>query len=202
MAKLTQHQQELLDYVAETDERFRQAKRHARRRAQEMVEQEIAMFSAARDKAVWEAVNAGVPKRQVGILGLGTTSPNTVHEVFDRAVANMKLTGVELAVPKGPRYSWGHIAMKRGDGLFAWVLDAEDPFLRTEGLDSDFERRENDGHYVNILHGKAQNTTDAPDAVKEWAVQHYTELPDTVQVEESEDDFEVPEEDAEREDWS
>lgn len=108
MSKLTQRQEQLVAQVDAADNRYRDAKVNARKRALEAVEREVEQFSIARDLAVWEAVNGGVPKRQVGLAGLKTTSPNTVQDIYNRAVERQVSVGVELAEYEvtAPSYSW------------------------------------------------------------------------------------------------
>jgi hypothetical protein len=105
MANLTPEQRQLLDYTAECDQRWRDAKLNAKRRAEELVQKEIAAFAAARDKAVYDSVAAGIPKRQVGIYGLRTTSPNTVHEAYSRVAQQVEHTGISLAAKPTQRFT-------------------------------------------------------------------------------------------------
>jgi hypothetical protein len=108
--KLTTAQQAALDYVAECDERYRQVKATARTRAMRQIEQEIETFKAARDRAVYDAVQAGVPKRQVGIHGLHTSSPNTIQDAYDAIAKGIVNLNVELAKKHVERFT----ALRRG----------------------------------------------------------------------------------------
>ena len=107
--KLNAEQKALLDYASDADDAWRQAKLHAAKRAKEMIEREIASYAAARDKAVYDAIEAGVPRRQVGQLGLKTTSPNTVADAYNRVAAQTQLAEVPMAVMHKPKYSWSQV---------------------------------------------------------------------------------------------
>ncbi len=104
--RLNLNQRAALDWVHETDERWRQAKRNARIEAQRLVEEKIALHALERDKAVLEAANLDVPKSRIGREGLGTTSPNAVYEILNRMTAAMELSDVALAVKALPKFSW------------------------------------------------------------------------------------------------
>lgn len=106
MAKLNGKQEALMAHASNADDKWRQAKLNAKIRLKRLVEEEIAQFAAARDRAVWDALQAGVPKRQVGIEALKTSSPHTVNEIYDRMIANQELVEVELAVKPVEKYEW------------------------------------------------------------------------------------------------
>ncbi len=106
MTTLNTNQQAALDHAEQADIRWREAKRSIRKRAREFVEKELAMFSAARDLAVYEAVQLGVPQRRIGLDALHTSSPNTVRDILDRVELNTELVDVELAVKPKPQFSW------------------------------------------------------------------------------------------------
>lgn len=61
-----------------------EAKITARLRAQAMIDAEISAHQHEVDRAVRVAVEAGVPKRQVGILGLGTSDYKTLQAALSR----------------------------------------------------------------------------------------------------------------------
>ena len=61
-----------------------EAKITARQRAQAMIDAEISAHQHEVDRAVRVAVEAGVPKRQVGILGLGTSDYKTLQASLGR----------------------------------------------------------------------------------------------------------------------
>lgn len=122
--KLTAAQQAALDYVAACDEKYRQVKATARTRALRQIEQEIETFKVARDRAVYDAVEAGVPKRQVGIHGLHTSSPNTIQEAYDSIAKGIVNLNVELAQKVVQRFSIIRSGSNSG-GLYAYVGDGE-----------------------------------------------------------------------------
>lgn len=135
MAKLTAQQEALLAYASEADDRYRSAKLNARRRAAEMVEREVAAFASARDKAVWDAIEGGVPKRQVGLTALKTTSPNTVQDIYNRVLESQEYVDVELAQKPVPRYAWSE-GTRIPAGVYWWLLvDGDDHEVHNDDAD-------------------------------------------------------------------
>lgn len=152
MAKLTPQQEALLAFAEEADDRYRSAKLNARKRAAEMIEREIAAFSAARDKAVWEAVEAGVPKRQIGLVALKTTSPNTVQEIYRRVMDSQEFVEVELAKKAVPKYQWSERHPSPNGLMHYWYLlvDGDDFRTTIENFEGDgyLYMRHSDGSYM------------------------------------------------------
>ena len=169
--KLNAEQKALLDYASDADDAWRQAKLHAAKRAKEMIEREIASYAAARDKAVYDAIEAGVPRRQVGQLGLKTTSPNTVADAYNRVAAQTQLAEVPMAVMRKPKYRW--------DGPFVHSVSGNPfAFLVIDGDDHETEvpDPEMTGHsgylYINPGTGwVAYPTMPVPEAHK-WALEN------------------------------
>lgn len=126
--KLNEEQKALLEYVSDADDAWRKAKLNAAKRAKEMIEREIAGFAAARDKAVYDAIEANVPRRQVGQLGLKTTSPNTVADAYNRVAAQTQLAEVPMAVMHKPKYKWrGPFVHPVSERPYAFlVIDGDD----------------------------------------------------------------------------
>jgi hypothetical protein len=91
--KLTPHQQELLERVSRVDGRWRDAKRTAMLEAKRIVQERIDAHAALREQAVWEALEAGIPKSRIGREGLGTSSPNAVYEIEERMRFRMGVRG-------------------------------------------------------------------------------------------------------------
>lgn len=119
--KLTAAQQVKLDYVREVDQSWRLAKEHARIEAMREADRKIEQHAAVRDRAVLEAVLAGVPKASVGRDGLNTSNPNTVYDILKRAMA----TG-DVAIPSAPviveKYRWGVLRFAKKDTIYIHLL--------------------------------------------------------------------------------
>jgi hypothetical protein len=169
MANLTPEQAAALAYVNETDDRWRAAKVNAKRRAAELVERELAQFAAARDNAVWEAIELGVPKRQVGQKGLKTTSPNTINDIYNRAQAAQGVVEVQLASKPVPEYQWSsrHIAPVSGLPYWYLLIDGDDYETTAEGYEGKgyLRVRLTDGSYL-------WPDTPPPTAARQWAEQN------------------------------
>jgi hypothetical protein len=84
MTKLSPKQEMILRAVATAQKALRDAKHDALKRAQQIAEHEVEEFSRARDHAVKIALDAGVPKAQIGRIGLGTTDHNTMKRIIAR----------------------------------------------------------------------------------------------------------------------
>lgn len=99
--KLSAAQAALVQRTKQADAAWRDGKASAHARAKEIAAQEVSSLLATRDYAVRVAFEAGVPKKQIGELGLGTTSPNTVVESLarteDTAAAIVELHSDPLA---------------------------------------------------------------------------------------------------------
>lgn len=124
MAKgMTPEQVALLEYASEADDRYRIAKANARKRAEQLARQEIAKFEAVRDQAVFDAIEAGISKRQVGLQALKTSSPNTVQEIYNRVAAERtEVEPVELPERTIPKYQWSAVLTHPVSGLkFAFL---------------------------------------------------------------------------------
>jgi hypothetical protein len=133
MTKLDPNQEAALEHAAQADLRWRDAKTTIRKRAREFVERELAVYSSARDLAVYEAVKSGVPQRRVGMDALHTTSPNTVREILDRVAESVQLGDVELALKPTARYSWS-TEVTVGEQTFRYLLDAQHPETVSQAL--------------------------------------------------------------------
>lgn len=108
--KLNPKQEAHLEYLREVNDRYHQARRTAQERAKKIVQEEISAHSAARDAAVYEAIQMGISKRKVGIEGLRTTSPNTVAEIYDRVRERVETVAVELVERPRLIFSWTPVA--------------------------------------------------------------------------------------------
>lgn len=126
--KLTPKQQQALDWVSTTDERYRIAKMNARNELKKLVDERISEFEVARRTAVAQAWHEGVPKSRIGREGLHTTSPNLVYEILEEHEEQVGALGVELAVRPADKFSWGFVHMVVSTNQFlAWVeVDGEE----------------------------------------------------------------------------
>ena len=70
--------------LRKADQTWRTAKQGAITRARALVAQELAGYLKLRDQEVRAAFEAGIPKRQIGIEGLGSSSSTTVEEALQR----------------------------------------------------------------------------------------------------------------------
>jgi hypothetical protein len=84
-------QSERLSAVKRTNRAWRNAKRDANERAKIIAAREIADYQIAMDIQVRRALNAGVPKAQIGSTGLGTSSPKTVADSLERTAGLARL---------------------------------------------------------------------------------------------------------------
>jgi hypothetical protein len=173
MSKLTPQQESILRRVDDADTRYRNAKLTARKRAQEMIDDEIAEFASDRDKAVWEAVEAGIPKRQVGLVGLKTTSPNTVHEIYNRMVQKQVNVGVEFMAPELPNCHWGsHHSFGPESNVYWLEVDGDDIVQDVRDKDPNFPV------YPGYMYSKIGDKPwtwvgEKPDeATQKWAEEH------------------------------
>ena len=87
MALLTADQETHLKMVRAANMAWREAKTFARARAKVLAEKEVASFLVTMDTAVRNAFDAGVPKRQIQMKGLGTSDPSATTESLARSVA-------------------------------------------------------------------------------------------------------------------
>lgn len=183
--KLDPKQQAKLDYLHRADLAWRDAKLHARRRAQEEAEKQIEAFATDRALAAYEAFVAGIPKSVIGREGLSTTAPSTVGEAIDRGLALSGFNGVERAQKPGSNFTIGTVMAWNGtQGLF-WVLDSNHPEVETT-----FATFTHPGYAVMLkeyqphdsvtLEGAQQNFRSTADGlaleVLEWAREHEVDI--------------------------
>jgi hypothetical protein len=94
MRSLSEAQSAQLEIVREADVDWRSAKKEAeaqsRVRAADWVRDQIMDLSDARDEAVRNAVEYGVPKSTITTLGLSTTDPNTIYRILARLEVSAK----------------------------------------------------------------------------------------------------------------
>jgi hypothetical protein len=182
---LTPDQQVKLRHVADSDDAWRKAKKYEYEKARLQAEERIAQYAYVRDQAVYDAVEAGVPKVIVGRDGLGTSNPHAVNEAYSRVVSVQSEVGVPL--PKAPegRFKWGRILAKDERWVYGWVLDSEHEGVRTsngvgdgdgEGFFSVVDRF-NGVTTMFYTPGDGVLTTADPgwEDIREWAAAHFEE---------------------------
>lgn len=174
MTALNANQQAALDHAEQADIRWREAKRSIRKRAREFVEKELAMFSAARDLAVYEAVQLGVPQRRIGLDALHTSSPNTVREILDRVELSTELAEVELAVKPTTQFSWTEseffVATNGATYEYRWLL-ASDGYRSAETNLPGGKIPEREGylHIRTDVQPEWNHFMDIPIAAQKWS---------------------------------
>ena len=182
---LTPEQQAKLKYVAEADDAWRRAKKYEREKYLRMAEERIAQFAYVRDQAVFDAVEAGVPKTVVGRDGLGTSNPYAVNEAYDRVHEVAAEVGVELPKHPVPRFAWGEVMAKDDRFVYGWITDTQNPDVETGNGMNDAVVA--DGFFVVVDRQNGVTTTlytpgkvlTAADSgwedMREWAAAHANE---------------------------
>lgn len=124
--KLTAKQEEALAFVTKADDRWREAKLNAQIEVRKLVQERIDMHAATRDQAVYEAIQAGVPKSRISQEGL-RTSPNAVYDILERVSQKLAVTNVELATPDRAPYEWSErFTMPNGYNYWFLIVDGDD----------------------------------------------------------------------------
>lgn len=132
--------------------------------AQTLVRDRMNELELERERAIYQAFLAGVPKARIHRDGLGTTNPNYVYEVIKRWEAKSKVAG--LLTPE-TKYTLGHVSYNdaTGNSIF-WVLDADDPERKTMAPNGETHAGwmiwERGGVYTSV-HG-----TSLPASLIEW----------------------------------
>lgn len=179
---LDHEQQKKLRYVADADDAWRKAKKYEYERARKQAEDRIAQFAWTRDRAVFDAVQAGIPKAVIGRDGLGTTNPYAVNEAYNRAVESTPETPVELPKTPTDQFAWGKVLAFDERWVYGWVTDTESPGVITGSMGQSGE-----GYFVVVDRmNEAVTTLYTPDRIltthdsgwedlREWAVTHQKE---------------------------
>lgn len=96
--RLTAEQDAALAAVAVAQEAYKGARATLERRIRERMAAELGALEAARDRAVFAADRAGVPRRRIGADGLGTKNPGAVYAILGTrdAVEEAAAAGVRL----------------------------------------------------------------------------------------------------------
>jgi hypothetical protein len=183
---LTQSQQQFLQYLSDTDDRWRAARKFEAEEAKRIAAERVAGFAAVRDKAIWEAVEVhNISKAEIGRTALGTSNPNVIYEAIARVHATMEHAGVEYAEEPTERFSWGSLERFDTKSMlgFPWVLDSEQPDIQSTAGGSS-----NPGHAVWVrdglvgepkyitLAGTTRDDGTAPAGLIEWVQDHLGEL--------------------------
>lgn len=106
--KLTPEQEAALHEVSHVDDIWRQAKSNARIELKRAIEERIGTYARDRDRAVWDAIQLGIPKSRITKDGLRTSSPNVIYEIEDRMRRIMPAPAVDVlaeryrSVPREP----------------------------------------------------------------------------------------------------
>jgi len=94
--KLTPTQEMYLRNVKRANDQWRNAKQDAAERARIIAAQEVESFRSAMDNQIRLAFDSGVPKSQLRVLGMGTTSPLPLDESLARTAAAHKALASKL----------------------------------------------------------------------------------------------------------
>lgn len=94
--KLTPTQEMHLRNVKRANDQWRNAKHDAAERARIIAAQEVESFRSAMDHQIRLAFDSGVPKSQLRVLGMGTTSPLPLDDSLARTAASHKALAAEL----------------------------------------------------------------------------------------------------------
>jgi hypothetical protein len=130
--KLTPQQQILLDQVTRADDAWREAKLTLKARLRAQLEEELNRFAAARDAAVYKAVEGEVPKSRITTEGL-RTSPNALYDAYERHASLLATPGLP-EVPEEPFERFSYYVLTHPMGQVYVLEDLE--HLRDSELDT------------------------------------------------------------------
>ncbi len=178
--RLDANQQAKLRAVAEADDAWRHAKKHALQEAKKIAAEKVAQYLYVRDVAIRDAIDAGVPKVLVGEDGIGNSNPYAIRDALERV-------GVKEVVEVDPgRFFWGEILAADENWVYGWVVDNDDPELVTASpVEPDLA---NGGYWVVVdkhagvvpsltRETKTYTMADGEFAeLREWAVLHADEV--------------------------
>lgn len=179
-------QQQKLKAVAEADDAWRHAKKYAEAEARKVAEEKIAQFSAARDRAIYDAVQAGVPKVLIGSDALNNSSPYAVLDAVRRVEEAIETGGITLAEVVHERFAWGEILAASEDWVYGWIVDTASPTLSST-FDSGDGPLTYNGYFVSVDRKNSgttittgstyyTNSDGGFEELREWAVQHAGEV--------------------------
>lgn len=109
MTKLNPAQEMHLRNVKSAAVAYKNAKVGAIARAKIAADEEVENYRARMDYEVRLAFDAGVPKKQIREIGLGTSAPITLVESLSRTVTVGGSVGVKETDPHASRYSWERV---------------------------------------------------------------------------------------------
>ena len=150
--------------------------------AAQMIRDRMTELELERERAIYAAILAGVPKSRIHREGLGTTNPNYVYDVQRRWEAKEQTFTVEATAAE-TRYMLGHVSYNdaSGNAVF-WVLDIDEPERKTMAPNGETHNGwlvwERGGSYTTV------NGTTLPVSLHEW-LDAGVELP-TVEAEPNE----------------
>lgn len=183
VTKLTHEQNMQLNHIQNAESAYWEAKRNLKSKLQKQLDEELGEFLHEREKAIFEGIQMGIPKKRIYEEGLGTTSPNYVYDVEKRLSARQEFVDVQFA-KKVHRFGFGKI--------FAWYPDTlSGIFMVTDEHHPDvhgsLNHPEFEGFLVTIFDNKIggiqpksdlvenDNVSDRA-AIEEWVKLHYHEL--------------------------
>ncbi len=132
------NQQEKLRAVAEADDAWRHAKKYAEQEARKVAMEKVAQFSGARDRAIYDAVRAGIPKNLIGTDGLDTKNPYAVLDAVRRVEELQQEVGIGLPQPHAQRFKWVKVLKSNESGAFGWISDTADTEVVSKGIGGEF----------------------------------------------------------------
>lgn len=174
-AKLTDEQRKHLDFIVRSNSAFLEAQATARARIQQQIEAELEEHLFEREKAIYEGIELGIPKKRIYEEGLGTTSPNYVYDVEKRWNAKRQVSTVALAHKEKPRFSWGKVNINKPrlqSGIF-YVLDEKSPNVEFLG---------SPGWYINFQKGKVTSINPNHELIHNERTNEYAEIESWVEV--------------------
>lgn len=101
--ELAPHQAALIERTAAADDEYRSAKITLEAEVRLTLEAKLRKLEDARNRLVKECLEADIPKRTIGRLGLHTTHPRAVDSIIERAP---DVGQAAVPVTRRPAFSW------------------------------------------------------------------------------------------------
>lgn len=194
---LTDEQRAKLQFINEAKLALATAKTTLMAKARAEVERQLQEYQDTLDRAVYEAVEMGIPKSRVGSEGLGTTAPATVYAHLARWGEHLNVTLKGAPVEARARFEKvSEYTASTGD-RFMLVRDAEalvqpyvDLSVAFPNMDYSGEGflfikvRGQDWQHINAIlptweqYGMPEETVakmrqgDAPEGIDAWVISH------------------------------
>lgn len=183
---LNYQQQQRLRAVAEADAAWKEAKAFAKAEveaAKKRIDQQIAQHALMRDRAIYEAVKAGVPKTLIGRDGLGNTNPYAVYDALQRMEFAEQAGEIDLTED---RFAWSEILAVDDNWVYGWIVDTGNPMVNSTFKGGGTPVTHN-GYFVyvdkrnavvTVTEGERYYTGSDPgfEELREWAVAHAAEV--------------------------